>query len=92
MCSCLCLHFFEVLCVVCSVQCVCCGGTTEQEQSSLYIVQNKLLISSSDSVETKKLQICLCDSDCVSTVGVASNRKIQLIVRMDDSRRKIMDR
>ena len=28
--------------------------TTEQEQSSLYIVQNKLLISSSDSVETKE--------------------------------------
>ena len=61
-------RFIEAWMVVCCVQCAVCVWsslmrrntdhrsiwTTEQEQSSLYIVQNKLLISSSDSVETKE--------------------------------------
>ena len=48
----------------------------------------KFLITSSDSVETKKLQICLYNLQRfrMSTIS----RKIQFLVRMDDSRRKIM--
>ena len=96
-------RFIEAWIVVFCVQCAVCVWSSlmrrntdivpsEQNKNNHHYILFRISCWLVQAIlsKQKKLQICLCDSDCVSTVGVASNRKIQLIVRMDDSRRKIM--